>query len=97
MPVAVDEHLVAVAGDDRWPEQHAHDVEELGVLDAIEVLDPLLDLLLAAARVDDDERDEQRDDDRDEYGHDEGLRAEALAQPGEPRSPAARGGGPVHG
>jgi hypothetical protein len=71
-------------------------VQELRVLDAVEVLDPLLDLLLAAARVDDDEHDQQRDGDRGDDGHDEGLGAEALAQSRDPAPPSARGSRLAH-
>ena len=79
-PVAVDEHAVAVAVQHRRPEQHAHRVQELRVLGRVEALDLLLDLLLAALRVDDHEHDQRRDDAGDDDGHDQRLLREPAAQ-----------------
>src|SRR5205085_9209105 len=80
--VAVDEHCAAVAGLDRRPEQRAHDVQELRILGRVDVLDAVLDLLLAAARVDRDQRHHERDDARDHDRHDQGLAAEATSERG---------------
>ena len=78
--VAVDEDAVAVARDHRRPEQDAHGVQELRILGRVEVLDPVLDLLLAALRVEDHERDQRRDDDGDDDVDHQRLPAEPAAQ-----------------
>ncbi len=76
--VAVDEDAAAVAADDRRSEQHAHAVEEAFVADAEQVLDPMLDELLAGVQVEDEQHDDQRRHDRQDDGdHRDRLTASA--------------------
>ncbi len=60
-PVAVDQHFKAVAADNRRPEQQPHRACELGIVAGVKPLDLVLDLLLAASEIGDQQYDDERE------------------------------------
>ena len=51
--VAIAQHLMPVAANERRPQQHAQLMHEARVFQRIEALDPMLDFLLALHEIDD--------------------------------------------